>query len=137
MYGDSVECTEEELMSFPDMVYVIDGKEYNVPPHHWIARTVNSTDHSKGTCKTTMTELYLGGEGIEEMYILGDAFMQLYYTVHDAAHDRVGFAPAIHEKPEVMRQFDENGMLVSVHTVTLAGVNSKPSMSKKSTDKTA
>ena len=30
------------------------------------------------------------------MFILGDAFMQEFYTIHDAENDRVGFAKAVH-----------------------------------------
>ena len=51
------------------------------------------------------------------MYILGDIFMQLYYTIHDRANDRVGFAEAVHSQPEVLMQFDEWGQLASVKTI--------------------
>lgn len=51
------------------------------------------------------------------MYILGDIFMQLYYTIHDRTNDRVGFAEAVHSQPEVLMQFDETGQLASVKTI--------------------
>ena len=52
------------------------------------------------------------------MHILGDTFMQLFYTIHDAENDRVGFAPAIHHLPETIVQYDTSGVLASVKTVT-------------------
>ena len=43
--------------------------------------------------------------------------MQLFYTVHDRDNDRVGFAPAIHDSPEVLVQFNDNNVLATVHTI--------------------
>lgn len=43
------------------------------------------------------------------MHILGDAFMQLFYTIHDAENDRVGFAPAIHDFSEELIMWSEDG----------------------------
>ena len=56
------------------------------------------------------------------MHILGDVFMQIYYTIHDRDRDRVGFAEAVHNKPEVLVQFDTTGILASVRTLE-AGPN--------------
>lgn len=51
------------------------------------------------------------------MYILGDIFMQLFYTIHDREQDRVGFAKAIHTLPETLLQYDETGLLASVKQI--------------------
>ena len=49
-----------------------------------------------------VSKLDVGQHGLEEMFILGYAFMQMFYTIHDAENDRVGFAKAIHNMPEVL-----------------------------------
>ena len=43
--------------------------------------------------------------------------MQLFYTVHDRDNNQVGFAPAIHESPEVLVQFNGDNVLATVHTI--------------------
>lgn len=37
-YGGSTDCTEDDLLQFPDLTYVIDGIDYDVPSHHWVKR---------------------------------------------------------------------------------------------------
>ena len=101
-YGDKVDCDESDLMAFPDLTFVIDGVHYNMPTNHWIKRKVNDTNPKGGFCESTIEPLDVGQVGLEEMHILGDAFMQLFYTIHDAEKNRVGFAPAIHNLPEVV-----------------------------------
>ena len=104
-------------MSFPDLTYVINGVDYVLPSHHWNSRSIDETDAKGGKCASLISELDVGQVGLEEMYILGDTFMQLYYTIHDRKNDRVGFAEAVHEMPEVMVQYDTSGTLASVKTI--------------------
>ena len=101
-YGDYVDCSEGEELEFPDMTYVIEGKEYVVPSHHWVRRHHDKSRPKGGSCHNNISELDVGQPGLEEMHILGDVFMQLYYTIHDRDQDRIGLAPAKHELPEVL-----------------------------------
>ena len=51
------------------------------------------------------------------MFILGDMFMQVYYTIHDHDNDQVGFAPAKHELDETLLVWDQDDLLAEVKMI--------------------
>ena len=101
-YGNSVSCDAGEELNYPDLTYIIEGVHYILPSHHWIERNIQKSDPKGGKCSHTIIALGVNRKGLEEMHILGDIFMQLYYTIHDRENDRVGFAKSVHQKPEVV-----------------------------------
>ena len=62
---------------------MIEGHPYNVPSHHWVKRSQDASDPKGGNCWSNVKELDVHQDGLEDLFIAGDAFMQLYYTVFD------------------------------------------------------
>ena len=48
-----------------------------------------------------MHELSILQKGQENLFIVGDVFMQIYYTIFDRDKDQVGLATAVHKETEV------------------------------------
>ena len=56
-------------------------------------------------------------ENQENLFILGDAFMQIFYSVFDRDNDQVGLATAKHTQPEIVNYFDESGYFAESQSV--------------------
>ena len=50
-------CTEDDLMNFGALVFVIDGKDYIMQSHHWNTRDVNAQKKEGGSCSVAIHEL--------------------------------------------------------------------------------
>ena len=92
------------------MTYTINGIDYPIPSSHWMSKEIDSKNTAgNGTCKHTIGTLDVGQTGLDNLFIGGDMFMQIYYTVFDRNLDMVGFGKANHTAPEILNQYDENG----------------------------
>ena len=98
-YGKRQACLLGDEYHHGDLTFTINGVDYDIPSHHWMERDV-SIDQTQGWCQTTVGQLDVGQKGLDNLFIAGDMFMQMYYTVFDRDRDMVGLAPAVHSAPE-------------------------------------
>lgn len=112
------DCQEHDEFKQEDIVFVIGDKEYHVPSHHWVKRTPNANNGKKSRCSPSILPLTIFAHGNKDMFILGNTFMQLFYTVFDRDTNRVGFSTAIHKKNEILNEFNSDHKLAQSIKVT-------------------
>lgn len=62
-------------------------------------------------CASKFKPLTIQANGNENMFILGNTFMQLFYTIFDRENDQVGFGTAVHAQNELVVEFNSGGKL--------------------------
>ena len=77
------------------LTFTIGGVDYDLPADHWWL-TVSQFGGNKDYCVTMMEPMDCGTGEYEGLFIVGDTFMQLFYTVFNREHNTVGFATAVH-----------------------------------------
>ncbi|EGW14442.1 Pepsin F [Cricetulus griseus] len=78
----------DTINTLPDIVFTIDVVTYPVPASAYIWK-----GHSHN-CYSNFEE-GKGDPSDSEMWVLGDVFLRLYFTVFDRASNRIGLAPAV------------------------------------------
>ncbi|CAM9834704.1 unnamed protein product [Bubo scandiacus] len=81
-YGEyNVNCSS--ISAMPDVIFVIDGVQYPV------SASAYTEQNSQGTCISS----FQNTSG--NLWILGDVFIRVYYSIFDRANNRVGLVKAI------------------------------------------
>lgn len=85
LYPHSIRC--EDVDSYPNLVFVIGGKRYEIPPGIYIIQNFYR-------CSLGIVGATFDAE-LQNTLILGDVFMRSYYTHFDYGNRRLGFAQAV------------------------------------------
>ncbi|XP_047630248.1 pregnancy-associated glycoprotein 2-like [Phacochoerus africanus] len=74
--------------TLPDIVFTIKGIDYPVPAQAYVQKTLG------GICLSAFKGIKGKPTG-NPIWILGDVFLRLYFTVFDRGQNRIGLAPAV------------------------------------------
>ena len=82
-----------------------------------MVKTIVDEETGFGSCSTTIMPLDVGQKGLDNLFIGGDVFMQMYYTVFDRNFDMVGLARAAHTASEKVYHYDTSGVYIDTQIV--------------------
>ena len=60
-----------------------------------MGRFIDVFEKGDSACLTTISALDIKQKGQENLFIVGDVFIQIWYTIFDRDYDRVGLAKAV------------------------------------------
>lgn len=95
-----IKCTE--IVTYEDLIFVIDGKEYVIPPRDYIITITNGVEDDIGFHSDSYDECTLAFSAIDigppngPIWVLGNIFMHHYYSIYDKDRLSVGLAKAAH-----------------------------------------
>ncbi|XP_040508620.1 gastricsin isoform X1 [Gallus gallus] len=80
-------CSNIEYM--PTITFVISGTSFPLPPSAYMLQS--NSDY----CTVGIESTYLPSQTGQPLWILGDVFLRVYYSIYDMGNNQVGFATAV------------------------------------------
>ncbi|XP_015740816.1 gastricsin-like isoform X1 [Coturnix japonica] len=80
-------CSNVENM--PTLYFVISGTTFPLAPSAYMLQS------NSGYCTVGIESTYLPSQTGQPLWILGDVFLRVYYSIYDMGNNRVGFAAAV------------------------------------------
>lgn len=90
----------DDKYKFGNLTFVVDGIDYDIPSHHFMETYGSVYGPNDAVCMTSISNLDIFQKGQDNLFILGDSFMQMFYTIFDRDNDRVGLAKSRINKAE-------------------------------------
>ncbi|KAL4617961.1 gastricsin-like [Arapaima gigas] len=88
--GYYVDCSE--VSNLPTISFTISGVVLALPPTAYITE-YNQNGYQY--CMVDISSTYLPSQNGQPLWILGDVFLRVYYSIYDRVNNQVGFATAV------------------------------------------
>jgi Eukaryotic aspartyl protease len=98
---------------FGTLTFVINGKDYDIPSHHFMELYTDVYQPGDKVCMTSISSLDIMQDGQANLFIVGDAFMQLFYTIFNRDDNTVGLAKSRIYKDEKELSSVDYGLIAS------------------------
>ncbi|XP_046719797.1 gastricsin-like [Silurus meridionalis] len=87
-YGEyAVDCSQ--VGKLPTLTFTISGSTFPLAPSAYIQ------ERQSGYCIVDIYPTYLPAQNNQPLWIFGDVFLRVYYSVYDRENNQVGFAQAV------------------------------------------